>query len=123
MAVGAGVGGRVAVGVVVTVGLGGGVRLGLAESEAVALGWEKTDVRDAQGKLRTRQIFRGEGLYQKLAELRALSDRLQEAVVGGRQIEWLVSVGALIVLVLGGVEVRRSRRRSSRGDYADFLPV
>ena len=52
-----------------------------------------------------------------------LGTTMTPAVVGGRQIEWLVSFGALIVLVLAGVEVRRSRRRSSRGDYADFLPV
>jgi apolipoprotein N-acyltransferase len=52
-----------------------------------------------------------------------LGTTMTPAVVGGRQVEWLVSFGALVVLALGAAEMRRTRRRSATDAYADFLPV
>jgi apolipoprotein N-acyltransferase len=42
-----------------------------------------------------------------------LSTTMTPAMVGGRQVEWLVSFGGLLVLGAGGLEARRLRRRSS----------
>jgi apolipoprotein N-acyltransferase len=44
-----------------------------------------------------------------------LGTTVTPAVFGGRQVEWLVCFGALLILALAGFETRRRRRRSSSG--------